>query len=392
MRKSVFTVAVAGAAIPCAHAQNSVTLYGVLDEGLMFLSHTGGAAGGKLITVDSVNGMSGSRWGMTGSENLGGGLHAIFTLEGGVNLNTGQAGQGGTFFGRRAFVGLGSDQYGTLTLGRQYDEILYFIQPLTSVGSQAGSTAFAHPGDLDNTANSLRANNAVQYISASYGGFTVGGEYSLGGQAGDVTANSGYSMGMSYANGSVRLAVAYEYFKDPTSTTAGTGFFTGNANGSTSLRNSLNNGYTSALSYQVIGLGAGYTVGTVSLATAYTNIQYGNMNAGFNGQSAHFNNLDFSIKYLPSPAVSLSAAYDYLKGESVTTSSGVKIGNQHYNQFSLMGDYLLSKATDVYLEGAYQRASGISSTGGSAVADIGNVGDANGNHQFLFRVGLRHLF
>ncbi|WP_296659115.1 porin [Paraburkholderia sp.] len=390
--KKILALATFGMAVPYAYAQGSVTLYGILDEGVMYLSNSGGATGGKKISLDSTNGINGSRWGFKGSEDLGGGLQAIFTLEGGLNLNNGQSAQGGTFLGRQAFVGLSSSKLGSVTLGRQYDSIAYFLQPLTSQGSQAGSAPFLHPGDLDNTGNSLRVNNSVRFMSQNYGGFTFGGEYSVGGVAGNTTANSGYSAGAAYSAGAFSVGAAYAYFKNPTSATAGSGFFTGNANGSSQLAFSLNKGYVSAAAYQVIGAGVGYTIGSLSLATSYTNIQYGNLGAGFSGATARFNNVDVTAKYMVTPAFALMAAYDYLNGTGVTKTNGETVGNQHYNQVSVMGDYLFSKRTDVYLEGAWQRASGISSTGATAVANIGNLGDSTNNHQFVVRAALRHRF
>ncbi|MCR4467844.1 porin [Burkholderia sp. SCN-KJ] len=117
-----------------------------------------------------------------------------------------------------------------------------------------------------------------------------------------------------------------------------------------------------------------------------------NLGAGFGNGMARFNNVDVAAKYAVSPALFVMAAYDYLKGSNVTRANGQNLGNQHYNQVSLMTDYFLSKRTDVYLEGAYQRASGTSSTGGAAVADIGNLGDSTNNHQFVVRAALRHKF
>jgi predicted porin len=375
-----------------AYAQSSVTLYGIIDQGLMFVNNVGGPAGGKRFTLDSTNGINGSRWGMTGKEDLGGGLRAIFTLEGGINVNNGQSAQGNTFLGRQAFVGLSHEAFGSLTLGRQYDMITYFLQPFTSQGSQAGSTPFQHPGDIDNTGNSVRVNNAIRYMSSNYAGLTFGGEYSVGGQPGNVTGNSGYSVGANYAMGPVSLGAAYAYFKDPTSATAGSGFFTNNANGSNFLANSLNRGYVSASAWQVVGAGAGYTIGSLSLTGAWSNIQYAGLSAAFGGSTARFNNYDFTARYTATPSLIFAASYDYLNGAGVTMANGQVVGNQHYNQVAVMGDYLLSKRTDVYLEGSYQRASGTSSTGAAAVADIGNLGDSSNNHQIVVRAALRHKF
>ncbi|PRG58082.1 porin [Burkholderia multivorans] len=98
-----------------AQAQSSVSLYGLAD-----------AFAGVIRTPGSSNawqvgsgGMSTSYWGMSGAEDLGGGLKAIFTLESFYRINGGQVGSfdGQSFFGRRAFVGL-SGKFGQLTLGR----------------------------------------------------------------------------------------------------------------------------------------------------------------------------------------------------------------------------------------------------------------------------------
>lgn len=391
MKKTLFALIAAGAYMANAQAQSSVTLYGILDEGVMFLSNAGGASGGRKITLDSTNGISSSRWGLKGIEDLGGGLQAIFTLEPGVNLNSGAFAQGGTPFGRQAFVGLNSNRFGSLTLGRQYDMVFYFAQPVTALGSQAGSTAFMHPGDLDNAGNSVRVNNSIRYMSPNYGGLTFGGEYSVGGVAGNVTANSGYSIGAAYANGPLILGAAFEYFKDPTGS-ASSGFFTDTVGGSSQLAYSLNSGYASATSYQVGIVGAGYTLGPVTVTTSYSNIQYGNITHGFDGATARFNNIDVAIRYMYSPFLFFSAGYDYLKGAGVTKADGTSVGNQHFNQFSLLADYLLSKRTDVYLEGTYQRASGTSSLGTAAVADIGNLGDSSNRNQALIRAALRVRF
>jgi predicted porin len=392
MKKATLALAVLGVLATQAHAQSSVTLYGILDEGLTFVNNVGGPTGGKRYALDSTNGINGSRWGLTGKEDLGGGLRAIFTLEAGININNGQSGQGNTFFGRQAFVGLSHDKYGSVMFGRQYDMVLYFLQPVTSQGSQAGSALFLHPGDIDNTGNSVRVNNAVRYMSSNYGGLTFGGEYSVGGQAGNVTGNSGYSFGANYTRGPLLLGAAYAYFKNPTSATAGSGFFTDNANGTNFLANSLNRGYVSASAWQVVGAGAGYTIGPVTVTGAWSNIQYAGLSAALGGSMARFNNYDVSVRYQATPSMSFSTNYDYLNGAGVTTATGQTIGNQHYNQVSVMTDYLLSKRTDVYLEGAYQRASGTSSTGAKAVADIGNLGDSTNNHQFAIRAALRHKF
>ena len=110
--------AVALAVTGAAQAQTpgtNVTLYGVADAYLQ------GAKGAESLHRVQSGGLSGSRLGIRGSEDLGGGLHGIFTLETGINVDDGTSGQG-AFWGRQAFVGLDSN-YGKLTLGRQYGSL-----------------------------------------------------------------------------------------------------------------------------------------------------------------------------------------------------------------------------------------------------------------------------
>jgi len=262
MKRIILATAITGTISITAHAQSSVTLYGIIDEGVQYNSNAKNVVGrtnvgGRQVALDSTDGPNGSRWGLRGAEDLGGGLKAIFTLESGINLNNGAFAQGGTAFGRQAFVGLSSSQYGTLTMGRQYDSVVTYVQPVSAYGYIAGSTLLDHPGDLDNLGNTARTNNAIKYGSPNFNGLTVGAEVSLGGQAGNVTGGGGYSAGAAYANGPIVLGVGYNYVKDPTGT-AGTAFFTDNQNGATILGGSLNSGYAAATSYQVVAAGGSY--------------------------------------------------------------------------------------------------------------------------------------
>ena len=393
--KKMLLAATALGVMSTAHAQSAVTLYGILDEGIQFNTNAknvvGGVNhGGRLVNLDSTNGINGSRWGLKGSEDLGGGLKAIFTLESGINLNTGAYAQGGTPFGRQTFVGVSSTQYGAVTLGRQYDSVVYYVQPVSTLG-YFGSTVFAHPGDLDNLNNSVRTNNTIKYSSASYNGLSFGAELSLGGQAGNVSGGGGYSGGVAYNNGPLALAAGYNYFKNPTGASAGTGFFTDNLSGSSQLSGVLNSGYVTANSYQVAAAGGTYTIGQALIGVTYSNIKYGDI-THLNGNTATFNDAEIGVKYTLTPALFVGAAYNYTKGSTVETVGGVNLGDQRFNQFSLLADYALSTRTDVYVEGAFQTASGTSSTGGAAVANIGGLSDSSNNHQLALRVALRAKF
>lgn len=137
------------ATIP-AKAQSTVTLYGVIDEGIDYVNNSGGSS---LVRMrdGTYDGVYGSRFGLKGSEDLGGGLSAIFKLENGLSTENGQLLQGGLLFGRKAYVGLSHATYGTLTFGRQYDPVVDYVQPVTSGGILGGP--ITHANDIDNEAN-----------------------------------------------------------------------------------------------------------------------------------------------------------------------------------------------------------------------------------------------
>ncbi|WP_258397292.1 porin [Paraburkholderia unamae] len=118
-----------------SYAQSSVTLYGIVDAGLTFNSNAGGA---RQYAVTSGNGYA-SRWGLKGSEGLGGGLSAVFDLEGRFSTTTGSLGQNGTLIGRQAWVGLSSSRYGTFTLGRQNPDGYQYVGTLEAGGQWAAS-------------------------------------------------------------------------------------------------------------------------------------------------------------------------------------------------------------------------------------------------------------
>ena len=116
MKEKLFIMAALLGGTGLVHAQSSVTLYGIINEAITYSSNQGGHSAVQL----TGNGEYGSRWGLRGAEDLGGGTKAIFTLENGFNPVNGALGQNNRMFGRQAFVGLSSEPYGTLTFGRQF--------------------------------------------------------------------------------------------------------------------------------------------------------------------------------------------------------------------------------------------------------------------------------
>lgn len=164
-----------------AHAQSSVTLYGIIDTGVEFVSHAN-AAGDHVVRMPGVTGELPSRWGLRGTEDLGGGYQAVFALESGFNVRGGDLGQGGRLFGRQAFVGLKSG-FGTLAFGRQYTMTYLALQGADIIGPDIYGL-----GSFDAYVPNGRSDNAVTYVG-TYRGVTLGAAYSFG-RDGAGTGNS----------------------------------------------------------------------------------------------------------------------------------------------------------------------------------------------------------
>jgi predicted porin len=378
------------AAAGAAHAQSSVTLYGVIDDSIMYV-HNADSKGDNLWQMQQGN-LSGSRWGMKGTEDLGGGLKAIFQLEGGFDPNSGKLGQGGAEFGRQAFVGLSSDQGGTVTLGRQYDPLVDMVQPLTADNY---AEYFTTPGDVDNNDNSSRTNNAVKYVSPVWSGFQFEGMYAFGGVAGATGSGQSWAAAATYGIGAFNVAAGY-FRLDNASTPAGrgqtpttpAGWGSGATSGAT-FDSIINSGYASAKSIGIASVAAQYVTGPFTANIRYSNAQYKpDAYSGF-GSTERYNVGAAFLGYQVTPAAQLGLGYEYTHGAGDTSAN--------YNQVSLGADYNLSKRTDVYLMGVYQHASGTqrvnATTTQSAVASAADYGfSSDGSSQEIAALGIRHKF
>jgi general bacterial porin, GBP family len=381
MKKTLMVAALTGVFATAAHAQSSVTLYGLIDAGITYTNNQGGHSNWQQ-TSGSVNG---SRWGLRGSEDLGGGLKAIFTLENGFNIGNGNLGQGGREFGRQAFVGLASDQFGAVTLGRQYDSVVDYLGPLALTGTGYGGTQFAHPFDNDNLDNSFRVNNSIKFQSANYSGFKFGALYGFSNEAGDFANNRAYSVGASYNYGGLNVAAGYLQLNN---NIGATGAAT-NSSGAVAGDNTLLAGRQ-----RTWGAGLNYTFGPATAGFVYTQTNLNNFagissgaygGSGFdfgNVTSGHFQNFELNGRYQITPAISVAGAYTY-------TQSSIEGVNPKWNQFSLQTAYSLSKRTDVYLQGEYQH---VSQDGTGLGATINGLAASGNNNQVAVTAGLRHRF
>jgi predicted porin len=227
--RSAITSAILSAALSSAFlagpafAQSSVTIYGTVDAFVQVLD--GAARQGRLQS----GGLSGSRLGFRGTEELGGGLRAFFVLESGLNLDDGSSGQGGTFYGRQALVGL-TTPYGQISLGRQYSS-LYTATTDFSIFSNSpagpstaliggfgggyepvrGASNSAAPPAAGATGNSgpVRVNNSLRYETPTWRGFSASALYGAGEVAGAVQDARLFDLGLRYTAAGFDMLLSY---------------------------------------------------------------------------------------------------------------------------------------------------------------------------------------
>lgn len=344
-----------------AHAQSSVTLWGVMDAGITMVNNQKGGHGYSMDNGIAMPDM----WGLRGTEDLGGGSRAIFELIDQFNLGTGAIypTNGGGLFGRNAWVGLANDRYGKLTFGEQYDFMIDSLLRFDNSIYIAGLYGFRGgpfaklgiPGNPSGSTNFDRMSgtaisNSVKYTTPVWNGLSVGALYSFGGVPGSLAQNDGKSFGINYAVGSFSIGAAYtcQRYAQLDAGLAG-------------IRN--------------FGAGAEYRFGLSAVNVLYTNTRN-------TANNATINVYQIGGHYQLTPAVSVGGDYQLMKGNAV-------LAGDKANQFSLGLRYALSKSTTLYTELVYQKVSG----NDDPKAWIMAVSSASSNdRQLLTRVGLLHRF
>jgi predicted porin len=289
-RKIVACIALGIVAVSPARADSAVTLYGIIDTGLAYIHNSAGHSSQWKM---SPSNLSGSEWGLKGTEDLGGGLSAIFQIENGFDSSNGTLASAGRLFNRQAFVGVASP-YGTLTLGRQYDPVTDTVQPLTA---DIFSGWFATPGDVDNYDDSARFNNAVKWVSPSWSGVTAEAMYAFGGVAGSTGSGQTWSGAVSYQSGSLNVAGGYIHIDNGNASASTRGVSTAD-----SLFNSpVNAAYASARSINIGRVGGNYVIGSVTMGAAYSYSEYSADAASTYTGSEKYHNGSVFVQYQASP-------------------------------------------------------------------------------------------
>lgn len=345
MKKSLIALAVL-AASGAAMAQSSVTLYGIADVWVGSVKNTnnaasvaaGAGAGSIRQAVLESGGVNGSRWGMTGSEDLGGGLKANFRLESGFNIDSGSSAQGGLLFGRHSWVGL-SGGFGAVRLGRTatpFDDV-------NGASNAVFDSALAPAGYVfKSTGYTVRTNNTLYYQAPNFSGFSGAISYALGeDKTAATSATDTTSLNLTYGAGPLALQFGYQ------------------------VQDVVNAVPTSA-DAKFTRLGASYDFGVAKAKVTYGNVD----NVGsVNGYDAKEYQLGVDVPL--SSALTLSASYASSKDDKATGFEQKRTG------YGIGASYTLSKRTFLY--------------GGYESDKATNNAAADSKHN-VFAVGMQHRF
>jgi predicted porin len=356
MKKTLLAAALLAGFASAAQAQSSVTLYGLVDVGYVYTKSDGRKSMNELASGNQ----SGSRWGLQGAEDLGGGLKATFLLESGFDESTGQSLQGSRLFGRQSWAGL-SGGFGDIRFGRQVTVTSEFFGAVDPFG--AGFNA-ANLGNTFVAMDTVRTDNTIKYISPNFGGFQAAINYSAnndgqeqGGLSNAPTTNNRLAgAALRFSNGPLLVAASFD-----TVNYAGTA--------------------DTAKVYQVGGV---YDFGVVKLHAAFANQK------------------DIGTSFLTSgvPAGIAGAAFDdtkaYMLGVTVPLGNGSLFGSyKRASDWDVKGwqvgyTYDLSKRTNVYTY--FAAVDNLNFTTASGGTGVSRGGVANDNDTKQFGVGLRHKF
>ncbi|WP_284078233.1 MULTISPECIES: porin [Herbaspirillum] len=375
MNKKVIALALLGLGASVAHAQSSVTIYGIVDTSLSYSSNVKNAAGtsnGSRFGVESGS-LSSSRIGFKGVEDLGGGLKALFVLENGFNADTGGMGDSTRLFDRKSVVGL-QGSFGTVTVGRQADYLDDIGSKYTSAQSfgQNGQKG-AHADNLDRTSTG-RNDNSVRFDTANLGGFTGSLYYAFGEQAGQMSAGQAYGIGGNYSNGSFGIGAGYFQSK---------------------LTNTTNGFQPGSSDVKTFTIGTSYQFGPAKLYGAWSQGKrqaLGNTAAALPSVSAarKANIFDIGVDYALNQNLHLLGSVIYNRMDFNRAAGSTLSNSGKVTQFNLGVDYFLSKRTDVYALWSNLRASNVTNPG--VLNGAGNIAPMDDSTQNVIRVGLRHKF
>ncbi|HWH75485.1 MAG TPA: porin [Methylibium sp.] len=372
MKKTLIAGAALAALAGFAQAQ-SVTIFGIVDAGVEYQSKVGTAADNDSRTSMQNGGIAPSIWGFRGSEDLGGGLKAVFNLEGDFNSDTGgpRFDGGLMLFGRQANVGLSGD-FGTVLLGRQYSPALLaelgtdprgyresFSSLLPYALSQAPTGNTGLPA-LDTSRNNFVGifnGNALSYTN-SFGPVTVRAAYGLGEVAGKTSDASTVALGVTYV-GPITVSGSYQQIKGGAGTDAETERF---------------------------GVGVAVPFGDFTFKALYAASKADDI-AGDKVSDADY--FGVGVNWNWNPQNTLIVAYYQGKDKEGTSVTTLLPHSGKTKDLVLSNDYALSKRTTLYAQLVYSDIDDNANTALSIAADRGPVA---GEKTTIFGMGIKHSF
>lgn len=420
MKKSLIAVAVLGAFASAAHADDALTMYGVIDAAIR--SNTNASYNATTGKTQSFTGFSqglfnGSRVGLTGSENLGNGMKAIYTLEAGLILGTGVIDQQGQLFGRQSWAGISDETYGALTLGRQYGNLSRAIGTGDVFGELHGNEIYASGTNQGDVASEnvfaygltgYRWDNSILYAN-KVGPVKFSAMHAYMGQNASSTtsgqAETMNSVAVGYVSDSFNATVAYQKETDqganplattsspanPTHTDIGVGANYqygdktefGGSNGVYAYY--LSSKYDSGF-YRIGSTNSQFAFGTTAASALYSARQDKVLSLGTNFYAT--SRINLIAAYFRDTATNVLSP---VAQAAAVASAGGTGGSR--NGFIVTGDYYFSKNTDSYLMAAHTSFKGAligNANGGNATAGATpGVGSSGVN---TVMVGLRHRF
>ncbi|TDY16929.1 putative porin [Paraburkholderia sp. BL6665CI2N2] len=364
-----------------AHAQSSVTLYGVLDTGFLYQSTSAATFQPHAPNLGHTyqmkdGGIYASFWGLKGSEDLGGGYKINFKLQGVFNTTNGKFGLSDTpgttaIFNQFATVGV-SSPYGTFDAGRQIIPMIYAMAETDVRGAQYfGSIltawlginqAAGWPGTSTNAPiGALYDSNALVYNSPKFYGASVALEYAPGGVGGQFQGGTRESAVLKYSNYGLNLSAVYYNGHDT---------------------NPFPLTYPAAPAVPATGLannrfyyfGAMYTISGFSFSASYA----------IGKNPAHSNTADFEMAsgglgYQFSPRFKVTSGYYYLKDKNNSSN--------HSSEFAIGAEYNLSQRTKAYAQVGY-----VDNKGTMNQTIIYGAPVAPGVSTTAAMIGIRHTF
>ncbi len=422
-RKHLLAAAVLSSFVGVAHADdgNSVTLYGIMDVAVGMVEHSASGSAYFPATVNPVSkvstslnhsvvgmfngGISDSRWGIRGTENLGGELHAFFGLESGINVPSGNlnnaaasiAGSNktvgvasaldGQLFNRGAFIGLKHDEYGSLAFGRTttlgYDTIVNYDPVMAAqLFSPLGFSGSYSAGGIT---EGSRTDNNIKYTNRT-GPFNYGLSYSLGGVPGNFRAGSTFGANVGYDAHGLGVQATYYSARDAIHSGALVGAnpvgsaLIGTNVGALTLNNDSDVMIAAKYAFGAATIKAGYEhfelkAPSDPAATGTTTDYY-----GFSGTLANTVHPTKTNVYFGGGDYRVTPSFDVAAGVYDTQteqSTGVAGGNQL--QYSILADYNFTRRTDVYAGLMFSKFNG--------AAFIGSE-----SSNYIVATGIRTLF